>query len=86
MALFLAQRKVLLFNEQDFADKGPGFAVEFGKYFGRLHVHPSSGSPRGHQELHITYRRPEKVNYKESLLIVLQALDSIVMFRMKSHL
>lgn len=60
LALFLAQRKVLLFNEQDFADKGPGFAVEFGKYFGRLHVHPSSGSPRGHQELHITYRRPEK--------------------------
>ena len=49
-----------MFNEQDFADKGPGFAVEFGKYFGRLHVHPSSGSPRGHQELHITYRRPEK--------------------------
>ncbi|EMG49497.1 JLP1 Alpha-ketoglutarate-dependent sulfonate dioxygenase [Candida maltosa Xu316] len=60
LALLLAQRKVLLFNDQDFADKGPGFAVEFGKYFGRLHIHPSSGSPRGHPELHITYRRPEK--------------------------
>ncbi|CAI5756954.1 unnamed protein product [Candida verbasci] len=60
LALLLAQRKVLLFNDQDFASKGPGFAVEFGKYFGRLHVHPSSGSPRNHPELHITYRRPEK--------------------------
>lgn len=60
LALFLAQRKVLLFNDQDFADKGPGFAVEFGKYFGRLHIHPSSGAPRGYPELHITYRRPEK--------------------------
>ncbi|CAK9681367.1 Alpha-ketoglutarate-dependent sulfonate dioxygenase [Candida parapsilosis] len=60
LALFLAQRKVLLFNDQDFAQHGPGFAVEFGKYFGNLHIHPSSGSPRGHPELHITYRRPEK--------------------------
>ncbi|CAK9436913.1 uncharacterized protein LODBEIA_P14330 [Lodderomyces beijingensis] len=60
LALLLAQRKVLLFNDQDFASHGPGFAVEFGKYFGPLHIHPSSGSPRGHPELHITYRRPEK--------------------------
>ncbi|KAI3403015.1 hypothetical protein KGF56_004268 [Candida oxycetoniae] len=60
LALLLAQRKVLLFNDQDFASKGPEFAVEFGKYFGPLHIHPSSGSPKGHPELHITYRRPEK--------------------------
>ncbi|KAI5962190.1 uncharacterized protein KGF55_003266 [Candida pseudojiufengensis] len=60
LALLLAQRKVLVFNDQDFASKGPGFAVNFGKYFGNLHIHPSSGSPKGYPELHITYRRPEK--------------------------
>ncbi|EGW32418.1 uncharacterized protein SPAPADRAFT_61485, partial [Spathaspora passalidarum NRRL Y-27907] len=60
LALLLAQRKVLLFNEQDFAEQGPKKVVEFGKYFGNLHVHPSSGAPKDAPELHITYRRPEK--------------------------
>lgn len=59
LALFVAQRGVVIFRDQDFAQKGPGFAVDFARHFGRLHIHPTSGAPRGHPELHITYRRAD---------------------------
>ncbi|KAG2735783.1 hypothetical protein G9P44_001997 [Scheffersomyces stipitis] len=59
LALFVAQRGVVIFRDQDFAAKGPAFAVEYGKHFGRLHIHPTSGAPRNHPELHITYRRAD---------------------------
>lgn len=59
LALFVAQRGVVVFRDQDFAEKGPQFAVDYGKHFGRLHIHPTSGAPRNHPELHITYRRPD---------------------------
>ncbi|KAK6455574.1 alpha-ketoglutarate catabolism dioxygenase [Scheffersomyces xylosifermentans] len=59
LALLVAQRGVVVFREQDFAKHGPKFAVEYGKHFGRLHIHPTSGAPRGHPELHITYRRAD---------------------------
>ena len=64
LALLVAQRGVVIFREQDFADKGPAFAVEYGKHFGRLHIHPTSGAPRNHPELHITYRRPDKGEFE----------------------
>lgn len=56
LALFLAQRGVAIFRDQDFSSYGPEFAVEYGKYFGPLHVHPTSGSPEGFPQLHITFR------------------------------
>ncbi|CUM62575.1 uncharacterized protein PRCAT00000127001 [Priceomyces carsonii] len=59
LALFVAQRGVVVFRDQDFATKGPKFAVDYGRHFGRLHIHPTSGSPRNYPELHITYRRPD---------------------------
>jgi len=31
-------------------------AIDFGKYFGRLHIHPRSGAPKGHPEVHSVYR------------------------------
>lgn len=64
LALFVAQRGVVIFRNQDFASKGPEFAVNYGKHFGKLHIHPSSGAPRGYPELHITYRRPEKSEFE----------------------
>lgn len=64
LALFVAQRGVVIFRDQDFASKGPAFAVEYGKHFGRLHIHPSSGAPRDFPELHITYRRPDKTEFE----------------------
>ncbi|CAK7907866.1 alpha-ketoglutarate-dependent sulfonate dioxygenase [[Candida] anglica] len=60
VALFVAQRGVVIFRGQDFAKKGPEFAVKFGQHFGNLHIHPTSGAPRDHPELHITYRRADK--------------------------
>lgn len=59
LALLVAQRGVVVFREQDFADHGPQFAVDFGRHFGRLHIHPTSGAPRNHSELHICYRRAD---------------------------
>ena len=60
LALYVAQRGVVVFREQDFATKGPKFATEYGSHFGRLHVHPTSGAPKDHPELHITYRRADE--------------------------
>lgn len=64
LALFVAQRGVAVFRDQDFASKGPKFAVDFGSYFGKLHIHPTSGAPRGFPELHITYRRADEGEYE----------------------
>jgi sulfonate dioxygenase len=59
LALLTAQRGVLAFRDQDFAEHGPQFAVDYGKHFGPLHIHPASGHPQGFPELHIVYRGPE---------------------------
>jgi len=59
LALLVAQRGVVIFRDQDFANQGPAFATKYGEHFGRLHIHPTSGAPKGHPELHITYRRAD---------------------------
>lgn len=56
LALFAAQRKVVIFREQDFADLPISEALEFGRYFGRLNVHPTTGSPKGFPEVHLAHR------------------------------
>lgn len=56
LALFAAQRKVLVFRDQDFATLPIADALEFGGYFGRHHIHPTSGAPRGHPEIHLVHR------------------------------
>jgi len=56
LARFVAQRKVVAFRDQDFADLPISEALEFGRYFGRLHVHPTSGAPVGHPEVHLVHR------------------------------
>ena len=56
LALFTAQRKVLAFRDQDFASLPIDEALEFGGYFGRHHVHPTSGAPKGHPEVHVVHR------------------------------
>jgi sulfonate dioxygenase len=59
LALLVAERGVVAFRDQDFVDQGPKAAVEYGKYFGELHIHPVTGHPQGFPELHIVYRGPE---------------------------
>jgi len=56
LALLVAQRKVVAFRDQDFADLPLQEALDFGGYFGRHHIHPTSGSPEGYPELHIVHR------------------------------
>lgn len=56
LALFLETRGLGVFRQQDFRDKGPQFAKEFGEYFGPLHVHPVSFSAENHAELLTTFR------------------------------
>jgi sulfonate dioxygenase len=56
LARFVAERKVVAFRGQDFADLPIEKALEFGGYFGRHHIHPTSGSPEGFPEIHLVHR------------------------------
>ncbi|KAL8799517.1 MAG: hypothetical protein Q9182_005826 [Xanthomendoza sp. 2 TL-2023] len=56
LALLTAQRKVLVFRDQDFASLPIAEALKYGEYFGRHHVHPTSGAPKGHPEVHVVHR------------------------------
>ncbi|TBU47349.1 hypothetical protein BD309DRAFT_1077978 [Dichomitus squalens] len=57
LALEVARRGLVVFrDQQDFIDRGPEFYREWGRYFGRLHIHPTSGHPEGVPELHLVYR------------------------------
>ncbi|SCU99072.1 LAME_0G01728g1_1 [Lachancea meyersii CBS 8951] len=63
LALLVAQRGVVVFRNQDFAKRGPQYAVDYGKHFGKLHIHQTSGAPKNHPELHITFRRPDQKEF-----------------------
>ncbi|KAL7275723.1 hypothetical protein RUND412_001306 [Rhizina undulata] len=56
LALFVAQRGVVAFRDQDFADLPIQEALNFGGYFGRLHIHPTSGAPAGYPEVHLVHK------------------------------
>lgn len=75
LALLVAQRGVVVFREQDFADYGPQFAVDYGRHFGRLHIHPTSGAPRNHPELHICYRRADPNEFERVFSLRISAIQ-----------
>lgn len=56
LALLVAQRKVVAFRDQDLADLPIAEALDFGGYFGRHHIHPTSGAPEGYPEIHLVHR------------------------------
>ncbi|KAI5448906.1 hypothetical protein NCC49_006022 [Naganishia albida] len=57
LALFVAQRGVVAFRDQDFQDQQPEWMLnEWGSFFGRLHIHPTSGHPKGYPEFHLVYK------------------------------
>lgn len=60
LALLVAQRGIVVFRNQDFGDKGAAHASEFGKHFGRPHIHQTSGHPENFPNFHITFRRPDR--------------------------
>ena len=69
LALYVAQRGVVVFRDQDFVDQSPEWQInEWGGYvnllkltdwtirtFGRNHIHPTSGQPKGYPQLHLVY-------------------------------
>ncbi|KAL4870843.1 hypothetical protein BDV12DRAFT_165339 [Aspergillus spectabilis] len=59
LALFVAQRKVVAFRDQDFAHLPIDKALEYGGYFGRHHIHQTSGAPKGYPEIHLVHRGAE---------------------------
>jgi alpha-ketoglutarate-dependent taurine dioxygenase len=56
LALLVAQRKVVAFRDQDFADLPIEDALNWGGYYGRHHIHPTSGSPEGYPEIHLVHK------------------------------
>lgn len=67
LALFVAQKKVVAFRDQDFADLPIQKAIDFAAYFGRLHIHPASGAPKDHPEVHLVHRGAEDTSFANFL-------------------
>ncbi|KAK7732852.1 hypothetical protein SLS57_000795 [Botryosphaeria dothidea] len=68
VALLAAERGVLVFREQDFADIGFDRQREIAEHYGPLHKHPTMGYPEGTgPEFHVVYA-DEKVGNLRNLL------------------
>ncbi|KAL9620911.1 MAG: hypothetical protein Q9160_004564 [Pyrenula sp. 1 TL-2023] len=65
LALFVAQKKVVAFRDQDFASLPIPDALKYAEYFGRHHIHPASGAPTGHPEVHVVHRGAEDTTAKD---------------------
>jgi sulfonate dioxygenase len=63
LALYVAERGLVIFREQDFVDLGIQWLMEFGSYFGRLHTHQFGVHPKNHPELTVVFRDMDKGNY-----------------------
>ncbi|KAJ7578348.1 hypothetical protein C8J56DRAFT_797906 [Mycena floridula] len=56
LALYAAERKVLLFRNQDFKDIDPGRQLEIARHFGPIQRQPTAGNVQGIPEFHVVYR------------------------------
>lgn len=63
LALYVAERGIVVFRDQDFLDQGIEWIKEFGSYFGRLHTHQWGPHPKGHPDLDIGFRDGDKGTY-----------------------
>ncbi|KAJ7674006.1 hypothetical protein DFH06DRAFT_752632 [Mycena polygramma] len=64
LALYAAQRKVLIFRDQDFKDLSPERQIEIARHFGPIQKHPTSGNAKGFPEFHVVYRDAEHDIFK----------------------
>jgi len=64
LALFVAQKKVVAFRDQDFADLDIKDAVDYAQYYGPSHIHPASGAPKGHPRVHLVHRSAKDTTAK----------------------
>ncbi|TPX73041.1 hypothetical protein CcCBS67573_g05679 [Chytriomyces confervae] len=56
LALLVAERGVVFLKAQD---ANANELLDLGRFFGRLHIHPTSPQPEGFPELHVVYNDPE---------------------------
>ncbi|KIX02484.1 uncharacterized protein Z518_08425 [Rhinocladiella mackenziei CBS 650.93] len=63
LALYVAERGLVVFRDQDFVYKGPDFLKEYGTHFGRLHVHCFGVHVKNHPELVIVFRDSDDTMY-----------------------
>ena len=71
LALLVAKHGVIAFRNQDFKNQSFEDIENWGKYYGPLHVHPTSGAPLHHPHFHMTFRRgdlKEQERYMEDRL------------------
>ena len=59
LALLVAQKKVVAFRDQEWANLPIQQVLDFAGYFGRHHIHPTSGAPAGYPEVHLVHRAAE---------------------------
>ncbi|KIX02646.1 uncharacterized protein Z518_08588 [Rhinocladiella mackenziei CBS 650.93] len=69
LALLVAQKKVVAFRDQDFASLPIRKALDFGRYFGRLHIHPTRQVVARVLPLHVhlVHRGAEDESFREFL-------------------
>ncbi|TIA60518.1 TauD-domain-containing protein [Aureobasidium pullulans] len=65
LALFVAQKKVVAFRDQDFANLPIQEAQDFAEYFGPSHIHPASGAPKGFPKVHLVHRSAADTTAKD---------------------
>ncbi|TFK48014.1 taurine catabolism dioxygenase [Heliocybe sulcata] len=65
LALFVAERKLVVFRDQDFKDLGPDRQIEIARHFGPIQRHPTSGNVKGYPEFHVVYRDQDHKGFRE---------------------
>ncbi|TFY70500.1 hypothetical protein EVG20_g2509 [Dentipellis fragilis] len=66
LALFAAERKLVVLRDQDFKDIGTSRQIEIARHFGPIQSNPTSGNVKGYPEFHIVYRDAQ-LNRREYL-------------------
>ncbi|KAF7334700.1 Alpha-ketoglutarate-dependent taurine dioxygenase [Mycena venus] len=67
LALYAAERKVLIFRDQDFKDLGPERQIEIARHFGPLHKQPTAANVRGYPEFTVVYKDTDLDRLREHL-------------------
>ncbi|KEZ44034.1 hypothetical protein SAPIO_CDS3762 [Scedosporium apiospermum] len=68
LALLAAERGVVVFRDQDFADIGFERQLEIARHYGPLHKHPTMGFPKGtSSEFHVVYADENSGNLRSLL-------------------
>ncbi|THH30389.1 hypothetical protein EUX98_g3798 [Antrodiella citrinella] len=65
LALLAAERKVLVFPDQDFKDLAPEKQIAIARHFGPIQIHPTSGNAKGYPEFHVVYRDANNNRFEE---------------------